>query len=60
MCRGRGVGVADHQSVKLETMCRQELKANIYKASICIGSSEFPVWVSAYTTELRNTEGHER
>lgn len=55
MCRRGGVGDADHQSVKLETMCRQELKANIYKASICIGSSEFPVWVSACMEELSYT-----
>lgn len=25
------VGVSDHRSAKLETMCRQELKANIYR-----------------------------
>lgn len=58
VCGGRGVGVVDHQSAKLETMCRQELKANIYRALICIGSSEFLVWVSASMAELRNTEGH--
>lgn len=58
VCGGRGVGDADHWSAKLETMCRQELKANIYRALICMGSSEFPVWVSASTAERRNTEGH--
>lgn len=42
MCGGGGVGVADHRSAKLETMCRQELKANIYRALMCIGSSAFP------------------
>lgn len=36
----------------------QELKANIYRALICIGSSELPVWVSVSMAELRNTEGH--
>ena len=49
VCEARVVGVADHRSAKLETMCRQELKANIYRALICMGSSEFPVWVSAST-----------
>lgn len=43
----RGVGVADHRSAKLETMCRQELKANIYRALMCIGSAAFPAWVNA-------------
>lgn len=57
VCGGGGVGVADRWSAKLETMCRQELKANIYRALICIGSSEFPAWVSGSTAELRNTEG---
>lgn len=57
-CGGGGVGVADHRSAKLETMCRQELKANIYRALICMGSSEFPAWVSASTAGPRNTEGH--
>lgn len=45
-CVWSSVEVAHHWSAKLETMCRQELKANIYRALICIGSSEFPVWVS--------------
>lgn len=38
MCGGGGVGVADQWSAKLETMCLQELKANIYRALICIGN----------------------
>ncbi len=58
VCGGVGVGVADHRSAKLETMCRQELKANIYRALMCTGSTAFPAWVSASMAELRNTEGH--
>lgn len=50
-------GVASHQSAKLETMCRQELNANIYWALICTGNIEFPVWVSMSVAEQRNMEG---
>lgn len=57
MCDGGGGRIASHQSAKLETICRQELNANIYRALICTGSSEFPVWVSVSVAELRNTQG---